>query len=730
MGPWRATLTLDGADERLLAVDHEEALGAVPRSRCVVALDADPPALASLLGKDASVTLGDGDAERVLPGVVVAAALEPGVPRAGHPTHRLELEIAPRLHRLALRSDCRTFQKTKIEDVAKKVLEGAGYGGSEIEISLDDPPPERTYVAQYRETDLAFLERVLAEEGIHLAVVEKGGKDAVVLFDADRGPADPAELPASLAHGLAPAAHAATGLRRRSEIRSGKVVLREYDFKKPRLGLEVEVEAEGDAELERFDPPGRYVEESAGKRLAQIRLDALRTARNRTEGVTTTLGLRLGQLVEITGHPYDAMNGELFVTRQRLRYEEAGATARVEFEGHPTKDGPARPAPVSAARTSPGLQSAFVTGPSGKEISATEHGEVTVWWPWDRVGKKDETASLPLRAVQMPFGGSQLTPRVGWEVSVGFYEGDVDRPLVQGRMTNAATPPAYPLPGGKTKSSIQTATTPGGGSTNEIRFDDAKGSEELFMNASGKTNVSVGNDATDGVTADETRTISGNQTISVAAGFTAKVDGSQVLLVGGSQSVAAATKGVDDAGSHSLLIGGSRSLTIGGDYKKTASGASTLSVGGSSVDLVMGSHDTKAKASLKESVSAANVILTSKMSVHAVGARSEKAGAAKVILAAGSRVTTAASLTHKVAGAIGALVRGDREEKSGGGFTEVAGGAQIIKASNVTIEASDLLSIVMGGSTITLSGGVVAIAGVSITFDGPISQPGPVLDLA
>jgi type VI secretion system secreted protein VgrG len=514
-----------------------------------------------------------------------------------------------------------------------------------------------------------------------------------------------------------------------SEPRPGKVVLRDYDFEKPRLGLEVEEEADRDGDLEVFDVPGRYTDEEAGQRRARLRLEALRCGRNRVTAVSSALGLAVGHTVTVEGHPYEALNGELHLTAVRIVYAEAQGTSRVELEGVPLADGPVRPALRPAAAVVAGLQSAFVTGASGQEIAADGHGRVTVWFPWDRKTPKDDGSSLPIRTLQIALGGSQLTPRVGWEVSVGAFEGDLDAPLVLGRMMNAAAPPPYPLPAGKTKFAIQTATTPGDGTVNEIRFDDAAGGEELFVNASKDASVGVGNDATDAVTVDEVRTVGGDQSIEVGGGWTGVFKSNQTITIGGSQTVKAATKGVDESGSHTLAMGGSRSLTIGGDYRRTASGASALSIGGNAIDLVIGSFDTKAKATFTETIGAADVILTSKRSLHVVGARTEKAGAAKVLLVGGDRAVAAASLDHEVAGAIGAIVKGDRSEEASGDFTEVAVGAHVIQGTNVVFEAESLLSIVMGASTLTLTPSAIALAGVKVTFDGTAVEGTAVLDL-
>ncbi len=723
-------MTVDGEERRLVELSHRERVNEVATSRGVAVFVGAPLALETLVGKPATILVEDPElgTERRIAGIVTAVAMEELADIDGEPRQRLEIDVEPRLARLALRTDCRTFQHLTADAIARKVLEGAGYAGSEIEVSLGEAPPEREWVVQYEEADLAFLQRLLAEEGVSLATIEKNGVDHVVLFDGDRGPASPGTLPFKGSAGLDLAADYIADVTMESAPRPGKVTMREYDFEKPRLGLEVSEAADADRDFEVFVPRGRYTEEAAGKRKAKLHLEALRTGRNQVKAASTALGLAVGTTVTVEGHPYERLNAELWLREIRIEYGEAQARARVEIEAVLVEDGPVRPEPIAFDASIAGLQSAFVTGASGQEISADEHGRVTLWFPWDRMGPKDEKSSLPVRAMQMPLGGSQLTPRVGWEVSVGAFEGDLDAPLVLGRMMNAAAPPPYPLPAGKTKFALQTATTPGGGSVNEIRFDDAAGSEELFINASKDASVGVGNNATDKVTVDETRTIGGDQAVEITGGSTGKFKSSQTITITGSQTAKAATKLIDESGAHSLTVGADRNLTVGGDYQKKAGGASTLDVGSNAIDLVIGSFDTHAKATFDETVGAADIILAMKKNLHVVGARSEKAGAAKVILVAGDRVTSAASLDQSVTLAIGNIISGDRTEEAGGDFNEIAVGAHIMEAANITIEAEDLLSIIMGASTITMTPDAIAIAGVSVTLDGTTAEGILVMD--
>jgi type VI secretion system secreted protein VgrG len=86
--------------------------------------------------------------------------------------------------------------------------------------------------------------------------------------------------------------------------------------------------------------------------------------------------------------------------------------------------------------------------------------------------------------------GNFSIPRTGQEVIVEFLEGDPDRPIITGRVYNATSTVPYALPANKTKSVLFKSNSPkGGGGFNEIRFEDKKGEEQVFIH--GEKNVDI-----------------------------------------------------------------------------------------------------------------------------------------------------------------------------------------------------------------------------------------------
>jgi type VI secretion system secreted protein VgrG len=709
----------------------EERLDEVHSCTVVLVRDADLPKPSTLLGKEAKLTVGavEGDAPHRFQGIVVRG--ERRLDAAGRPT--LKLEVRPKLHRLSLRNDVRTFQKKTVVDVLKEVIEGAGAGPIREQIVASYE--QRDFVIQYRETDLDFVLRLAAEEGIALGFDHESGE--VVLCDDPKGITDAAAatVPYIPEFGFDAPYGTVGKVTQLHQVTPDKVMLRDYDATRPRFKLEATAEGRDDGEhaLEIYAYPARSDDEAAVERRTQTMLDAHQCRRDVVTGSTTAWALASGQRFTIDGHPYAPLDTELLTTGIRFEYEENQSTfgdakhrIALFFEAIPTDRSAYRPRRRPAARAAPGVQTAVTTGASGQEIDVDDAGRVTVLYPWDRVGAKDDTSSVRMRTLQLGSGGSMLLPRVGWEVLVQCNEADPDLPLVVGRLYNAEKPPPYPLPAGKARSSIQTATTPGGGSTNEIRTDDSAGSEEMFFNASKDMSVTAKNNATEGIGNNATLKVGSNQTINITNSLDLHVGADQSVTVGGNQKSSIETFRVDDAGGDQTLdVGGNRDMKVGGDHKLTVGADESLDVGSMKTDLVVGSFDETADGNMTLDVGAVRATLTAGSHNTTIGGNcDETSGAAKVSLvfgAVGSEVGGNQDL--KAAAAAVHLVTADRTETAGGMYTEVAAGAHIVKATNIVFEADSMLTLVMGGTIVSLTPASVALLGAaSVKLDGDVAE--------
>ena len=722
--------SVDGSAYRVLSAFVSRRLNTLGQARCELSDDDGGPDPAALVGGTLKLSLArdDGGSEIRFEGMVVEAAHVGGDGELGH----VRLVASPRLWRLSKRKDSRVFQNQTTADIVRDVLDRAGIPAADQDWQLGGSYPERVYCVQHRETDWAFVERLLSEEGIALTVEASDAGEKVRFSDADFGAIDGAtELGYAAEFGFDTSRDCVERIEQQVSLRSDKVVLRDYDFERPDFELKGEATGEGSGKLETYCFPARTNDDGEAKRRAEVLLASMRCQRELIGGESQALHLSPGRTFTLTGHPYEPLNQEYLLIEVEHRYrasgwggaDTSGQAHGCRFVAMPLSAGPWRPPRIERARRVAGYDSAVVAGPPGAEIHPDEHSRVKAQPIWDREGDKSDKASCWMRTTQLPFGGGLLTPRMGWEVTLQHLEGDPDQPIVTGRMYTSKAPPPYALPEHKTRMAIQTATSPGGGSVNEIRFDDGKGAEEMFMNASKNMSVSSGNNATETIGGNETRDIGANQEIDVT-GAKSAVSATQDWNVGGNQTVGVSTYMVDDnGGAHTLSIGGSRDLTIGGDHRRLVGAASTLNVSALQVDLVAGTVTDSTNSPFTDTISAAFIDIAGGGRNVVCSSRVETVGGVKAVLATGGRgVQVGGSMTHDVAGAIINVTKGDLNDNSGGTLTDVAGGAQVVKATNVTFTATSLLTVICGGSTLTLTPGSVTLLGATVTLDGVTPQ--------
>lgn len=728
-----AEVEIDGTGYHVLAMRIRRALDGVDRATCELTDEADGPDPKMLIGKPVTLTLrrDDDTSATIFTGMVIEAEHAAG----DSPVPFVAITCVPRLWRLSQRVDMRVFQNQSVDAIVTDVLTRAGIDAADQHWQLTESYAPRTYVVQHRETDLDFVLRLLSEEGITFAVETEDGRDVARFTDVDLGDVlGPAELPFMEEGGFDISRDAVESLRMTSGVTTDRATVRDYDFERPDFELAGDKDAEGDGErnLERYAYPARTNDEAVATRFAQVLLESQRCRREQVEGESQALHLSPGRRITVSDHPYEALNGDLLLREVEHRYRESRWASALSADEHgcrfvamPVSVGPYRPKRRPRAASVAGYDSAVVVGPSESEIHPDEHGRVKAQLLWDREGDGTDAASCWIRPTQAPLGGGLLIPRVGWEVSLQHEDGDPDRPIVTGRMYTGKAKPPYPLPANKTRSVIQTATSPGGGSVNELRFEDAEGKEEMHVNASKNMSQSAGNNATETVGGNETRIIGSNQEIDVTGAKQAQA-ATQVWDIGGNQTVGTATYCVDEnGGGLSLSIGGNRDLSIGGDHRRLVGGASSLSVGGVQVDLVAGTVMESATKTFTENVGGAHVELAGGGRSVVCASRVETVGAVKAVLASGGRgVTVGGSMTHDVGAAVGIKTKAELHDNSGGNLTDLALGAQVVKAVNVTYTAETLLTVICGGSTLTLTPATVTLAGAKVTFDGVVPNAG------
>ncbi|CAH1650723.1 VgrG protein [Hyphomicrobiales bacterium] len=561
----------------------------------------------SLLGRVVTVFVANPRGrERVFSGVVRNFWLGNVI---GRGQRLVALAIVPRFALLQHARDNRIFQDMTIIDVMKRILHQDN--GHDIECASSIRRRPREYIVQYGETTFDFVERLLAEEGLFYYFRHERGRHVMVIGDDEASFMDHPDGDLQFSAN-APVGGGLVAWRSGFVAHAGRYTLGGFDELKPAATVRETTTAHHAIEpmeaIEWYDYGGLPLRDGAAA-------DAVRHGMEREEkkfqsacGESLHARLAPGTRCKLAAHPVGAECGRAWVVAEIRHEAVAGAASpdggetfyRNSFSAVQA-DSRFRP-PLREPRRMPGLQTATVVGQAGEDIVCDAHGRIKIQFHWDRNGKRDEHSSCWVRVMQSAAGnrwGSIFIPRVGQEVVVQFLEGDPDRPLVTGALYNGDNHPPWDLPGAKTQSGIASRTTPGGQITNAniLRFEDKKGSEEVWLRAE--------RDSRRETVRDEVVTIGRDQSISI--------DNDRKLTI--------------NKGNESVLISkGDKSVSVSeGKYTLKTAQSIVLSCGDSSIELSPSGVTIKAAA----------VTIQGKMKIDIDGAVTNVKGTSSVVISGG-----------------------------------------------------------------------------------------------
>jgi|GEM_PF-1623817 len=510
------------------------------------------------------------------------------------PTYDLVIEsvLAP----LRGSVDSRIFQEKKTQDIVTAVLESYSIPASYLDFRCRQEPAVHRFAVRYQEDALSFSSRLLENDGTYFFEAVSDGEQKLVFDDTSTAATERLSEPLPLRAGASldtdePCVYS---IERRLSIRPGQVALASYSFKKA-LRLEATAARDEHTELEHYSFSEPFYEDARGKALAGLRLEELAWEKETYSVVTDCLAIGPGDQLKIQESALDDPKAYFVIGRTlkqvhdaRGRESSAAETLAVTLLCIPLEV-PYRPLRRHPKPVIDGPQTATVVAPPGTEpegVCTDPHGRVKVKFHWDRYQKNDDSACCFLRVGQLQTSGSVILPRVDWEVLVDFVEGDPDRPLVAGRLCNSQFMPPYALPEGKTRTSLQTSSSPGGGGRNEVRFEDAAGSEEVMINSQYNTVIAVANDRKKNITKNETIMVKNNATLEVGSNQTIKVTNGSETTIGSDQSVKV-------SGNRTLEVNAVSGLTVAGNAE-TKVGGNWMAMIGSPLDALIALGTAKA----------------------------------------------------------------------------------------------------------------------------------------
>lgn len=684
-----------------------------------------------LLGVPARITIIRDEVAHVFVGEVTRAEASATANGAIHARVRVE----PRLVRARRATKYRIFQNVTVVEIVRELLGPAG--DCDFEVVLDRERDGRDYCVQYGESDLQFAMRLLEDEGIAWFLDCSGERPVMHLVEAQRGfpqiaIAEPELLlvPDQAETADVESIQAITIARRAA---SPGVSARSWSWL---LYPEIHEQAHPpEAALpwsEVIDPRRlcRQYElmnmpecDEATRASAQVEHERMACRDIAISGTSNVSALAVGThfrfdvgldepqplLVLAVRHRGDSPEVEVHGTHR------SGPNYTNTFECQPLLV-PHRPQRRIAVPRIHSLHTALVTGPAGEEIHTDTWGRIMVRMHWDRSGSAPELASCWLRVAQMWSGagwGSMFIPRVGMEVLVAFIDGDPDRPLCVGCVYNGDHPPPYEMPTDRTKSTIRTQSSPGGKGHNELTFEDAAGSEEVYLRAQRNLRTQV--------LANETRSVGADQTIGVGHNQTLTVDGDQHVTIKGSQTVAIDGGGNAEKSSAITIKGTAKvTLTEPGIIEIDAAEKIVLKVGGSAITIdaqaisfVSGGGALQTLDETAVIISKRNSLmrLADSVAINAAAGGTMQMDAQQTVLAAATGGSVVLTDSAAVAASLGAKLELGTDAALGGAkVVATAAGAKIQLDTDAALEGTHV--------TCTSAGGSMSLSATGATIDG------------
>ena len=634
--------------------------------------------------------------------------------------HEYQAIVRPWFWLLTRTADCRIFQQRTVPEIFQEVCKAWGF--TDYKLKLNGSYPKRDYCVQYRETDFNFLSRLLEEEGIYYFFEHTASSHVMVLADdssaheTSPGYESVPFYPPAMPENKRERDHLSAWSFTKS-VQPGAYATTDFDFKQPRASL-LSTETIGrkhpHSSYEIFDYPAELavMQGAESKRIAKLLIQELQSPHMVLSGQGDAAGLATGKRFKLTQYPREDLNIEYLITGVGLSFSsdafdtgqgdtEVEFTCSIEAVDART---PFRPARVTIKPIVHGAQTAMVVGPKGEEIYTDEHARVKVQFHWDRHGKVDENSSCWIRVAQIWAGkgwGALHIPRIGQEVIVSFLEGDPDQPIITGRVYNGESKSPYDLPANKTQSGIKSRSSKEGAAANfnEIRFEDKKGSEQVYIHAEKNQDIVVENDETHSVGHDRKKDIGNDETTHVKHNRTETVDNDETITIGGNRT----EKVTKD---ETITITGARTESVTKDETITISGARTESVSKDETITISGGRTEN--VAKDESVS-----IGKNQKLDVGGNRTATVSKDESITISGAQTVSVSKDQQTSISKNHTLSVSDARQTSVGKDDTLQVG------KNLRITAADSITLTTGSASITMKkDGTILIKGKDVTIDG------------
>lgn len=432
-------------------LDGREAISEPFRFDLQIVVKGDPVELDDLAGAHTTIVFErGGEVVRRVHGMIFAVETLYDTEDA---TTAYRVEIVPRAYRMTLVETLEIYLDMSVPEIieAKLGLVDLGAVGIDYEMHLMGSYPKREFVVQYKETDFAFISRLMEHLGISYYFKHEDGQDRIVFTDDKSGfhtIGGEADVPYR-GRGEEVGVY---GWHTRRKLIPRAYVCRDYNYRTPTVELHAQTmleEGDGGGVIEYG---GHFKDNTEAAHLAEVRAQERLATKVVHTGQSDEQRFGAGYRFSFTEH---AAEGGMLIVEIHHQHEQTtstgGATGdevayRNTFKAIDSQlvYRPPRDTPIPRIHgVITGLVETDAQGSVGKYAKIDEEGRYVVKFLFDTAAPGERKASRPVRRLQPSAGphyGMHFPLRPGVEVLITFVDGDPDRPLIVGAVPNPATP--------------------------------------------------------------------------------------------------------------------------------------------------------------------------------------------------------------------------------------------------------------------------------------------------
>lgn len=424
-------------------------------------------------------------------------------------------ELVPRLWWATLTHCNQIFLHENTQGYIGDVLQKAGLKqGLSFDFKLQNSYPSRKYVCQYDESHFNFVSRWMERDGMYYYFEQTDQGEKMVITDThiahspmEEGTVLTYAPPSNLDH--TKREEIVRNFMLKQQPMPKKVLLKDYNYRKPSLEMKAEAEVSADGMGEIYVYGEHFKTPEEGNELARIRAQEFLCREKVFQGVSTVPYVRTGYIFELRDHYRQDFNQRYLTTdishegsqeaylvsglglnlasdSDRLYYRNSFSCipAQIQFRAERKAIKPKFTGTMNAKIDASG---------SGQYAELDSHGRYKVIMPFDESGRDNGKATTWLRMAQ-PYGGSNhgmhFPLHKGTEVLVTCIDGDPDRPIIQAAAPNPENP-SLVNDTNQTKCIIAT------GGQNVFHMQDKQGDEGMhFKTPNGNTNLRLGSSKT------------------------------------------------------------------------------------------------------------------------------------------------------------------------------------------------------------------------------------------